>query len=378
MMRSAAARAAQGMASVPYANYEAVRGVLILAVIFDHNDIIRGIRSVQDWFLPMTFHVAGFLLLPFLVSPKRLSLQMVRDYAFRYLTPFVFALLGYSMLFQIFVVGHAPDVIWLKNLAAAMFWADPWSLLKATGFIVLWFLPALLSTVFLAALFNSSSRGWRIAIIVFSVCVHVLVGFAPVSLKSGIPQGLLIALYIFPLGVAARYCIPKLMDGRPILLAVSILAALALAGWAIERGREIEIALLLVPTLMQPVYVILNDFGDLAIFAVLIMCSPVLIRIPGLQILGRYSLLVYLIHPIFYKAIFLLLLPRYHVTELTTSSDILRYSAGAVISVASATGFALLAAVVIHGTRLRALITPRSFYDWLPVTFVQMTPSRRA
>ena len=378
MMRSAAARAAQGMASVPYAHYEAVRGVLILAVIFDHNDIIRGVRSVQDWFLPMTFHVAGFLLLPFLVSPKRLSLQLIRDYAFRYLTPFVFALLGYSILFQIFVVGRAPDVIWLKNLVAAMLWADPWSLLKATGFIVLWFLPALLATVLLAALFNASSRGWRIAILLFAVCVHLLVGFAPVSLKSSIPQGLLIALYMFPLGVAARYCIPKLMDSRPVLLMVTILAALALAGWAFERGHEIEIAILVVPTLMQPAFVILNDFGDLIILAILIIASPVLIRIPGLQLLGRYSLLVYLIHPIFYKAIFLLLLPHYRVTELTTSGDVMRYSAGAVISVVSATGCALLAAVIIHRTRLRALVTPRNFYDWLPVTFAHAAPSRRA
>ena len=57
-----------------------MRGVLILAVILDHNDIIRNVRPVQDAFLPMTFHVTGFLFLPFLLPHKRVSWGIVSAY----------------------------------------------------------------------------------------------------------------------------------------------------------------------------------------------------------------------------------------------------------------------------------------------------------
>jgi hypothetical protein len=132
------------------------------------------------------------------------------------------------------------------------------------------------------------------------------------------------------------------------------------------------------PTFMQPLYVVANGFGDVAILAVLIMGSPVLVCIPGLQLLGRYSLLVYLIHPILYKPIFLLLLPHFNITALTTGGDVLHYLAGSSISIASATSVSLLAAVIIHRSRLRTLITPRSFSDWLPVALAQAVLSSRA
>jgi fucose 4-O-acetylase-like acetyltransferase len=378
MTRSVAAVPAQATVSPTYASYEAVRGILILVVIFDHNDIIRNVRSVQDWFLPMTFHVAGFLLLPFLIPPRRLSFEMIRDHAFRYLIPFIFAVVGYAILFQTIVVGRLPGLSWLQNLLTAILLAAPWSLREATGFIVLWFLPALLSTVLLSALFNSSSGRWRAAILLVSIAVHLLVGFAPISVKASVPQGVLIALYIFPLGVAARYLIPRLIDGKKAVLMVPVLIGLVAAGWALERGREVEVATLLVPTITQPIYVIATDLQDLGALAILLACGPLLVRVPGLTLLGRHSLLVYLLHPVFYKAIFLVLLPYYSVTQFATDGDILHYLMGASLSVISVTSLSLLAAIAIHRTRLRSLITPRNFYDWLPITLFWPAQSRRA
>ena len=360
-------------------NHNVARGILMLAVILDHNDIIRNVRSVNNWFLPMTFHVAGFLLLPFLMPPKRLSLGMARDHAVRYLVPFFFFLLSYAIAFQVLIAKQTPAGDWLKKLAIAFLFADPWSLQASTGFVVLWFLPALLSLVLLAALFNSGPAPLRAAILAFAISVHLTIGAAPVSVKTAVPQGLLIAFYMLPLGLAVRYALPWLVDRkRRAWVAAAALAGL-LASWTFELRTEVEIATLIVPTLLQPLWVIATDLSDLSFLIILIVWSPMLARIPGLALLGQYSLLIYLFHPILYKPILKALLQYCILAELATSGGTARYWAGAAASVVSVSAISLAASATVRAwPLLGALVTPRDFQNWLPVAACRTAWSRFA
>jgi hypothetical protein len=359
-------------------NQDIIRGVLILFVLLDHNDIVRNVRSTNDWFLPLTFHVAGFLLLPFLMPAKLLSLRMIRDHATRYLVPFVFALVGYAVAFHVLVDRQASALDWLRHLAIAFAFADPLSLQASTGFVVLWFLPALLSTVMLAALFNSSATALRAAVLVLAIVAHFYVGATAVSLKTAVPQGMLVALYIFPLGLLVRYAMPGLLARRRKAWVAAAAAIALLASWKFQTGREVEIATLQLPTLLEPLWVIATDVSDLSFLILLLICAPLLTRLPGIALLGRYSLLIYLFHPILYKPILDVLLRYATVSDLTTTAGTARYWVTAsasllLVAMASLTG----AATVQTVPTLRSLIIPRGFRDWLLVSACDRVMLRR-
>jgi len=339
----------------------------MLFVMLDHNDIVRNVKLMNDVFKPLTFHVAAYLVLPFLMPPKRLAVGMARDHAIRYLVPFLFALVGYALTYHIVYKGTMPDIQWLKNLGLAFLFADPWSLQLSTGFIVLWFLPALLSTVLLAALFNSSPPWAKTVLIVIAVVAHLSVGASPLALKEAVPQGLLIAFYILPFGIVVRYSMPWLL-ARPAQAWIAVVCLVVLAAtWVFELGAEIEIGTLELPTFSQPLWVIASDLGNLTALAALLICSPFLRYVPGLGLLGKHSLLVYLFHPLLYKPIFGVLLRYCRLDELATPIGTAIYWIGAVVSVLLAASLSICGAVVIRKSPwLKAMITPRTLRDWPP------------
>ncbi len=347
-------------------DHTAMRGMLILAVLLDHNDIVRNVHAVNAWFLPMTFHVAGFLLLPFLAPARPLSVPMARDHAVRYLVPFLFALLTYAAAFQFLAMRLPPDAAWAGHVVRAFLLADPWSLKLATGFIVLWFLPALLCMVLLAAACVRAPR-LRPMLLAVALGVHLGVGAAPQAFKGAVPQGLLIALYLFPLGLVVRQAAPWLLR-RSGLWVVPVAACVLLACWRFELGHEVEVATLVLPTWRQPLWVIATDCSDLSFLAILASCASKLARVPGLVVLGRYSLMVYLIHPLVYKPVLAVLLRFCMPALLASPVGMALYWTGAAASVVVAGGVSLaLAALVQAWSPLRSLVTPRGLWDWAPV-----------
>ncbi len=368
--RAPPAEAARGPAFGRQTYHTAVRGVLIFVVMLDHNDIIRNVRSVQDWFLPMTFHVAGFLMLPFLAPSRALSWRASVDRPIRYLVPFLFALLGYSAAFQLIVRKQWPSIDRAIDFVHAFVFADPWSLQVSTGFVMLWFLPTLFSVVLLVSLYDSVSARSRIALLAVTTAVHLFVGAASLSQKMSVPQGLLIALYVFPLGIAMQHVMPWLSARRRHVLIGIAAAGVLLACWSFELGTEVEVATLVLPTWRQPLWIIATDLSDLSGLVLLVISAPVLARIPGVLLLGKYSLLVYLFHPILYKPLLALMLPFCDSSLLASPSGEVLYWLGAAASVGCVAGLSLGCATICHSSRLfREMVTPRGVGDWWPVAF---------
>lgn len=356
-----------------------MRGILILAVILDHNDIVRNVRSVQDAFLPMTFHVTGFLFLPFLLPRKELSWGMVVNYGIRYLVPFLVALICYSLAFKLVYLRELPDLSWAKNLAVGATFADTASLQSATGFVVLWFLPALFSTVLLIAWFDCVQMSARIFLIILTTAIHLGVGFMPNSIKAYAPQGILIAAYIFLLGLIVRYAAPRLLgSNHHSLIGLGSLAALCLC-WTLEYGTEVEVATLVLPDFRDLLWVIANDLSDISFFILLLICRPFLLLIPGLAVLGQYSLLIYLFHPILYKPILSMLLIYCRVDILTTPAGVAGYWAGAALSVVLVSTVSLAAAAAFMKlTWFKQLVVPRDLHDWTPNIILRSSGIRRS
>ena len=343
---------------------EAMRGVLILLVILDHNDLIRDVRSVNAWFLPMTFHVAGFLLLPFLVDRRPLTWKSAGDHAIRYLVPFLFALVLYSTAYFVLILHGRLPLHEISAFAVAFLIASPRAVQAATGFIVLWFLPALCTLVLLIGIHKKLYPPLKQPFLGATIVVHLLVGSFPGIVKDVTPQGLLIALSIFPLGVLTRKILPYVLKENRLIWAAVGIAAVG-AGWLLERGSEVEVATLVLPTVDRPFWVLATDASDIGFFVALAICSPFLNRLPGIGVLGRYSLVVYLIHPLLYKPIFaaLALIER-HGPGADPAS--LLYWAFALLSVVLVASLSLAIAATIQAVPTsRRLLTPRNLDDWL-------------
>jgi hypothetical protein len=184
-------------------------------------------------------------------------------------------------------------------------------------------------------------------------------------LKTTVPQGWLIALYIFPLGVAARQIAAWCLHKQRAPWAACLAAAAVLACWLFERGQEVEVATLVLPNIAQPLWVIATDISDVGFLVALLVCSPILARVPALLALGRFSLIVYLVHPLLYKPILHVLLRFCTLDLLATPYGSAMYWAGAALSVLLVGAVSLgIAAGIQAWPVARRVITPRGLGDW--------------
>ena len=347
----------------------AVRGVLILMVMFDHNDIVRAVRGVDAWFMPITWHVAGFLMLPFLANAWTLGKASVRDMAVRTLVPFAAATLAYAALFHLVRAPGQAGPLGGADWIVALLVGSAELLKPATGFLMLWFLPALFSTRLLLALIDARRGGaWfglALAVGAASALAYLLVGALPYAAKAWVPQGVLIALYILPLGLLLRATMALLGDAWRRWWVAAVFAALSLACWWAMVGINVEVATLDLPTIATPGRVLLIGTTDVAFLVTLLGFAPLLSRVPFLALLGRHSLIVYLVHPLLYKPVFAALLPLSLQQDRATLAGSLTYWSIALASVAAVGVLSVAAATLVAEVGwLRHAVTPRDWADW--------------
>jgi hypothetical protein len=352
--------------------YETIKGVLNFFVILDHNDILRTPREVQDLFLPMTFHVAGFLLLPFLGTPHRLSMRFVSDRAARYLVPFMMATIGYAALFHFLMSSGETLPASVNDTMIALAIGTASTLKIATGFIILWFLPTLFTLVIVYAIFECISRFLEFFLFMLACCVHLTLGLAPDWVGHWTPGNLHLALFMLPLGLAMRRLHLRLLPlGYPHRLGLAALALL-LGTWAIEYGRESEVATAKMPSILGIGHLLAIDISMISCMVALLSFGPLLARVPILPRLGRHSLVVYLVHPLIYFPVLAALNLMHPAAHTSTALGFTLYIMAIASSVAFTTATSLLIAIALQRFRiLERLIMPRGWHDWLPVALLR-------
>jgi hypothetical protein len=138
--------------------------------------------------------------------------------------------------------------------------------------------------------------------------------------------------------------------------------------WEFEKGGEVEVATLVLPTIAHPLRVLANDISDIVFITALAGLSPLLASMPAIGRLGRHSLLVYLVHPLLYKLVLPVLLGICTLHLLGTPAGVAEYWIGAAASVAAVAAASLLIASVVTGwTPSRLMITPRNAAEWPPI-----------
>lgn len=337
---------------------DALKGLLIIIVVMDHNDLLR--LLAPDLFRPLTFHVLGFLVLPFLLPVKPVDRHFFRDRLIRYLVPFwwvlSFAALMYAVAFR---NGHELGSIVIDWLAAAAIGSAP--LVKtASGFYYLWFLPCLAGLVLLLTLFQSLNLHWRYASGAIMALCHASITAFPAVFLTYVPFGLLIVVWVFPLGLLLR----RVMTNTTALRMRYWILAVFLGSYSYLMAirLNLEIMVLDLRSITEPLLFLLQDVNALSGVLVAIWLAAKLKNLRILKLCGQHSLMIYLLHPL----IFFLGYKLAGGANLHLESPALL--AAGIGSVVLTISIALALAIAI--TRIpiaRAWLTPKDWTNWGPV-----------
>lgn len=285
---------------------DAVKGLLILAVVAGHNEpITSSCAPLRQLFY--YFHVQCFFLMSSYLGERRFSWQLLRDRAVRYLVPhgwFVAIACGAYQLVR--DPGRSPsDAFGRLAMALAVESGD--AITAATGLQYLWFLPALLGLVILRAI---ACRWPRIGIAVTAAAISWMLACGLIGGQTVrmIPYGLGSSLFFYGLGELAG---PLLRRARRqpeplsstaiwslvITIALTLVIVMVPLGWVAAANvatYDVRQPLTWVVGLAYPVAILFLLFVTRGALASYVPFSP---------LLGRLSLPIYLVHMFVYRVL---------------------------------------------------------------------------
>ncbi|MCA1245491.1 acyltransferase [Massilia sp. MS-15] len=284
-------------------NLNILKGILVLLVVVDHNDFSR---SLFPRFLDgFSFHVVGFLMIPFL-KPAAPWSKDFPAYLFRLYYPFM--LIVTLMAVVVAWLGPVTAIEQTGRWLLALYSANSGILKEVTHMALLWYLPSFISLVSLRMAIENSSAATKACAIGLLCIAHVFVGTYAASIRDYVPLGLLPALYVLPLAYLGVFVHRKVYARFPAF--ASFLAALAIFCLVkylqMRAGLRTEVGFAEVADYRRPAALLLNDLE--AVCGVLMLFQ--LARLPLgrlLELCGRYSLQIYLFHAFIALAIYTML-----------------------------------------------------------------------
>lgn len=329
-------------------NLNVLKGMLIILVIADHNDFTR--QLFHGFFLGLTFHVVGFMTIPFLKPAEPIGTRRFANYAFRLYWPFLLVTCGLWLI--VTLIGNVPLYDRSIQLVHALYSANANLLKQVTHMGLLWFLPSFIAIVALRNLIDTMGKtARRVALIALAV-IHVVIGTVALAIENFLPLGLLPALYIVPLAFIAAGIHQRWLAPMRTWKALTLTVAAFVAVKAVQMHWSLanEVGFSAVADWRDPQALLVNDLE--AITGTLMLFQLARLKLGKLlDACGKYSMQMYLFHAfialIIYKAM-LLLVPDGPVIVLFVAS----LAATIVITL-------FVAAFVMRFDLLRRLIFPR-------------------
>ncbi len=337
---------------------DALKGVLILLVILGHNYYFGNYYPL--WFNALyNFHVASFLLLPFLFSMRALEIGPFRDRVVRALAPQL-AFLGMALVayFALYVEKSGAGIAdWLLAVGVALLVQNEEVLNSAAGFRHFWFLPAMITMMCLLYLYDRGALWVRRAILGGAFVWHLTIGLVPLEVARYIPWGLPIVGFLLLPGLLVRYFYGRIR-WRPLgdLLLIGLWIALLflVVKWRLFMGLAGDLGS--VRSLLDPARLLFHGFFLLLSFFALLRLAAYL---PSLFAkLGQVSLKLFLIVPLLWQIFWMA-----GGSRLSAESDVglLLLVLGSMVLMV-ALGYAL--SRWIEQSRWNALLFPRSLAQW--------------
>lgn len=281
-------------------NLNFLKGILIILVIIDHNEFSR--QLFPAFLLGMSFHVVGFMTIPFLKPAHQPASAQLAHYAFRQFYPFL--LVTCAMWALVTLLGQTPLLDRLAMLGVALYSGNADALKAATQMGLLWFLPSFITVVVLRAVIDACAPLPRALALGAIAALHLVVGMVK-PLQDFLPLGLLPAIYILPLAYlgAALHQTVFAPAGRTLATVGALLLYALVKSAQINMGLHNEIGFSTVANASRPLALLVNDLEAVCGTLMLFQCARW--DVQGLFTLcGRYSMQMYLFHAFFALAIY--------------------------------------------------------------------------
>ena len=345
-----------------------LKGLLILLIVVGHNRYFSSL-SISLFLNLYSFHVLGFLFLPFIHPPKDLTWRNVRDYLVRYYVPFIlFYVFACILYFMTFTRECSISAFLWKTLVSAIV-ASPELVKEMSGFQMFWFLPALFSLVVFRMAYGARKGVSRYVLLSVFILCHFFVGGLPVILKRYIPFGLHIACYCVVPGLLAKLAMARLANVKNIhVLIVGSAVTLLLFRLQTAFGTEMDLGNLYLYTILQPAKLLLHDALALSAFLTLVAMAGLRVLAPCFERIGKHSLLIYLVHSFVFQSF-----TRWIAVHLNIG-DVPLFLLSLAYTVAVS---AVVASLLSRCPFTKGLVTPRCWSEWLPVAWWRRSGCQR-
>lgn len=337
---------------------DSLKGVLILLIILGHNYFFS--QHFPLWFAALyNFHVACFLLLPFLFSMEEVGFERFRDRIVRALAPHVAFLVVALVAYFVLYVEKDSQIVaeWGRKVVLALLVQNEGVLNDAAGFRHFWFLPAMITLMCLLYMHDRGGLAFRRFFLVVASLLHLGIGMIPSYILNYIPWGLPIVSFLLLPGLLVRW-IRENIRWVPMIDAGLLFVWFLLLVLVVEGRLFFSLAgdLSGVPSLFQPGRLLFHDiFLILSFFALMRLASYLP---PLFEALGRVSLKLFLIVPLLWQLFWMA-----GGNELSAGTLPLQWLmiAG---SMSLMVGSGYLLSRWIERSRYNALLFPRSLGQW--------------
>jgi len=252
------------------------------------------------------FHVTCFLLLPCIFFGQSIRGLQVTDRLARYGVPhLMFFLLACVLFFYFFVPKNLlATQEWIGSVLIALLFSSEETYNTAVGLRLFWFLPAILSLVFLRSLYFGLAEKGRILVLVFALLVHLLLGLVPKNYLPYIPYGLPLVVFLFPLGLLVGF-LWKNYKNQTVFYLASILVFVGSIVMSVKFDSHVGLAGdPRVYSVFQPARLLFHDIYLMSAFFGLIglmRFSPRIIQ-RLFAYIGERSLPIFLLHSFLWQA----------------------------------------------------------------------------
>lgn len=255
-----------------------IKGIAILFVILGHNHILAPVGSyLFGWIY--SFHLVVFFILPFFYDkPVNFNFKILENLFIRNYVPFFIFFLLLYFLFHIVInkdgIGPIEIVYGLFNGSAAV-------IKQSTGFVFLWFLPAYFSMAVIRGISSKSKYIFNL-LFVSGLLLSLNWDFTWNILYVYVPFGIMRGLYYFTFGVITLFLVKR-----------------------VPYMKQIGAFIFVVITTLYWLKICSTNEYLFGISAFLFLMTTVdfLKNIRGLQLLGQFSLGIYLIHVLVYNVL---------------------------------------------------------------------------
>ena len=333
------------------------KGVAIILIALGHNIYFSQLNYYLLHTFLYQFHVWIFFLLLTVYPVKALTAARVKDIIARTMVPNLYFIVFASLLYYS-VINKVTFVDFLPTFMEALIFQSPEALKEATGFHVYWFLPSFCVFSILWLAWKEAKSALRLTAAVILVAAHGLLGMIPADLAPWIPLGVGPALYVLPLAVLAEplASLATRRSVRSFLGFGTFFLVVATTSFSLEL--DVNLAMLQLYGFDNFGLMLLQDAIAVGGFLTLLSLARIIRRNRLLEIAGKYSLYIFLVHQIVFQLVWRLF-------PTNPSSDgMLKIVLYGVASLCLSLGCGLLFGVAIQNfSLLRMAVFPRSLRD---------------